>query len=917
MKKFLLFSFLITITLFSNGQTIYEIQGQQAASPYKGQTVTTSGIVTAAFSQGYFIQDGAGEWSGIYVYDQTNKPLVGDSITITATVDEYYDFTELKTITSFTVNSSENTLPSPILLETGNFTEAYESVLVVVEDAVCLSEINGYGEWYVDDGSGKVVIDDMGYRHVPTLGYIYSIKGPVSFSYSEYKIEPRDINDIDEFEIFSIKEGPTQSNITNSGFTISWTTNYTGSTIIEYGLTSELELGKLTGDDDVLNHTITLSGLDAATPYYIKAYSVKDNDTTLTSTKVYSTVSNSTGEIKVYFNHSVDASVATGQVATVCQNSIEDTVISYIGKAQHTLDITMYDVESEAIIEAINQANTRGVDVRYITDVDMENEVLDNLNTSINIMRGNSNAIMHDKFIIIDVESVDSSWVITGSLNHTIANLGWDYNNMICIQDQALANAYLLEFNEMFGSTGLTPDSEKAKFGNEKTDNTPHNFIINNIPVQLYFSPSDHTGDAIVNAIGTANNEMEFGMMVFTENNLGQSVKDAKNRAVDIRGIIDYVEYSGSEFQGLLDANVDVLDYANADGSQWPDGPTFHSKYATIDFNSTDSDPIVVTGSHNWSASADSKNDENTLIIHDSIIANLYHQEFSQRYNDLMTPVAINDTAEVIMNDSIIVDFSANDYVHAQVTSTTVTIGDAIHGSLELLEDNTLKYIPETDFTGNDSIMYKVVNDDFTNLYDSAFIFIKVYSEDDYYVTANDDTVSINKSTLSIPTKVTYNVLKNDENPYNLDVAFKIVKQAAHGTVIFSVIDSTITYTPDVDYVGKDTVSYCFYSTQDTTIADTANFILTMKDYVSINEINNNRIYIYPNPVVNNSFTIENSKNIKSVEIFNSIGQLVYKNSDINRNSVYVDFAGHNKGVYITKVILEDDSLSTNKLFVK
>jgi hypothetical protein len=31
----------------------------------------------------------------------------------------------------------------------------------------------------------------------------------------------------------------------------------------------------------------------------------------------------------------------------------------------------------------------------------------------------------------------------------------------------------------------------------------------------------------------TANNELEFGMMVFTEDNLGQSVIDAKNRAVD------------------------------------------------------------------------------------------------------------------------------------------------------------------------------------------------------------------------------------------------------------------------------------------------------------------------------------------------------------------------------------------------
>lgn len=41
---------------------------------------------------------------------------------------------------------------------------------------------------------------------------------------------------------------------------------------------------------------------------------------------------------------------------------------------------------------------------------------------------------------------------------------------------------------------------------------------------------------------------------------------------------------------------------------------------------------MVLTGSHNWSYSADSINDENTLVIHDFAIANLYLQEFASRY---------------------------------------------------------------------------------------------------------------------------------------------------------------------------------------------------------------------------------------------------------------------------------------------
>jgi hypothetical protein len=43
---------------------------------------------------------------------------------------------------------------------------------------------------------------------------------------------------------------------------------------------------------------------------------------------------------------------------------------------------------------------------------------------------------------------------------------------------------------------------------------------------------------------------------------------------------------------------------------------------------------MVITGSSAISNNAESFNDENTIIIHDSTIANLYYQEFSQRYTD-------------------------------------------------------------------------------------------------------------------------------------------------------------------------------------------------------------------------------------------------------------------------------------------
>jgi hypothetical protein len=57
-----------------------------------------------------------------------------------------------------------------------------------------------------------------------------------------------------------------------------------------------------------------------------------------------------------------------------------------------------------------------------------------------------------------------------------------------------------------------------------------------------------------------------------------------------------------------------------------------HHKYLIVDEGRTDSDPTLLTGSHNWSNAANTVNDENTIVFHSQRIANLYMQEFKARY---------------------------------------------------------------------------------------------------------------------------------------------------------------------------------------------------------------------------------------------------------------------------------------------
>lgn len=184
--------------------SIYEIQGQAAASPYNNQIVTTTGIVTGLLpgtSTGYFIQDGSGPWNGVFVYDNVNLPVVGDEIQITAMVSEYYELTELKTVSAYTVLSSGNTLPEPVILSTTAVNdEQYEGVFVKVINAECVNDDYGYGMWQVNDGSGAVLIhNNASFTYTPNMGTHYNVSGVLNYTFSEWKVELRMASDVSEY----------------------------------------------------------------------------------------------------------------------------------------------------------------------------------------------------------------------------------------------------------------------------------------------------------------------------------------------------------------------------------------------------------------------------------------------------------------------------------------------------------------------------------------------------------------------------------------------------------------------------------------------------------------------------------------------------------------------------------------------
>jgi len=211
-------------------RSIYEIQYTTATSgdsPYEDSLVETTGVVTAAYARGYWIQDSAAAWNGVYVYDNTNTPTRGDNVTIKGLVAEYYGLTQIKNIDTLITNSTGNTLPAPLSLNSSTMkNEMYEGLLATASNAKCVDPSAGRGEWdYSNVPGDTAVVDDVMYLFTSTLGARYDVTGVVYYSFNEYKLEPRDSLDIVASVTTSIEENDLKfslyPNPVNSIFTLS------------------------------------------------------------------------------------------------------------------------------------------------------------------------------------------------------------------------------------------------------------------------------------------------------------------------------------------------------------------------------------------------------------------------------------------------------------------------------------------------------------------------------------------------------------------------------------------------------------------------------------------------------------------------------------------------------------------------
>ena len=124
--------------------------------------------------------------------------------------------------------------------------------------------------------------------------------------------------------------------------------------------------------------------------------------------------------------------------------------------------------------------------------------------------------------------------------------------------------------------------------------------------------------ELLLDLIGRANKSIHVMIYSFTLDDLADALITAHSRGVDVKIIVekDNAYIRGSEVERLLKAGVKVA----LDSNPY----LMHNKVMIVDGK------FVVTGSYNWSWSAENRNDENVIVIIDEEVAMSYEEEFNR-----------------------------------------------------------------------------------------------------------------------------------------------------------------------------------------------------------------------------------------------------------------------------------------------
>lgn len=289
------------------------------------------------------------------------------------------------------------------------------------------------------------------------------------------------------------------------------------------------------------------------------------------------------------------------------RGGLDELIAADIRQATRSVDIVAFELKAESIIEALIDARQRGLTVRAVVDNDYSPASTTNRlrRHGISVVEDQRSTLMHNKFIILDGETV---W--TGSMNFTTNGAYCNNNNIVRISAPELAANYTIEMEEMFID---------RQFGITSPVNTTPLFNLGGVPVENYFAPEDGVAAHIMRHLEQAEREILFLAFAFTNDDIGEVVFERGEAGVTVRGVFEATG-AGSQYSYFADLNESGLPTVSVRTDRNP--RAMHHKVFVIDRET------VIFGSYNFSANAERRNDENVLIVTDADFASYFVEEF-------------------------------------------------------------------------------------------------------------------------------------------------------------------------------------------------------------------------------------------------------------------------------------------------
>ncbi|WP_196592506.1 phospholipase D family nuclease [Pectinatus sottacetonis] len=140
--------------------------------------------------------------------------------------------------------------------------------------------------------------------------------------------------------------------------------------------------------------------------------------------------------------------------------------------------------------------------------------------------------------------------------------------------------------------------------------------------IEVAFSPDGGAEKAIIKAINAAEKSIKVQAYNFTNHNIAKALLKAKKRGIDVKIILDKSQETDKYSSARFFANNHIPTKIDHQFS------IAHSKIIIID------DINIVTGSYNFTKSAETKNAENVLIIRNNPeLAQLYVKNWLWRWS--------------------------------------------------------------------------------------------------------------------------------------------------------------------------------------------------------------------------------------------------------------------------------------------